>query len=148
MNPDEIWMLIVASGLVILPAFVIPMVLYYRQERWKIALEHERRLRALELGRALPGDRPGESWFSPLRVGLIIAAGVPMGAFLSAMTTSLAVGFHDGIWIATSTVSLGAVISGSIIAGRAYTEPSGFSAEREAKPFVDEDAYDVVAARG
>jgi hypothetical protein len=123
-------------------------LLHYRHERWKLGLEHEKQLKALELGRALPGEGYLESWFSPLRVGLFIGAGVPLGAFLSALVATVSIGFHDGIWIATLIVGLGAVISGSIIAGRAHTQANTPPADAEAKPFVEEDAYDVVSARG
>jgi hypothetical protein len=146
MTIDELVALAVVSG-VILPVIAISAFLHHRQERWKISLEHERRLRAIELGRTLPGDGHQESWLSPIRVGLMIGAGVPLGAFLSAMVTSLSVGFHDGVWVATSLVGLGAVISGSILAGRAYRESPNRSLEADAKPYVGEDAYDVVSAR-
>jgi hypothetical protein len=148
MTMDELLTLMVVSGVIILPVIFVPVLLYYRHERWKLGLEHERQLKALELGRGLPGEGNRESWFSPLRVGLIIGAGVPLGAFLSALVTSVSIGFHDGIWIATSTVGLASVISGSIIAGRAYSESKASPTIGEGKPFVEEDAYDVVSARG
>lgn len=147
MTMDELLTLIVVSVLVFLPVIVIPVLLHFRHERWKLRLEHERQLKALDLGRTVPGEGYRESWFSPLRVGMVIGAGVPLGAFLSAMVTSVCVGFHDGIWIATALVGLGAVISGSIIAGRASWESKMSPAEGELKPFVEEDAYDVVSAR-
>ncbi len=143
----ELLSLVFVSGLVFLPVVVIPVLLHYRHERWKLGLEHESQLKALELGRTVPGGGYRESWFSPVRVGMVIGAGVPLGAFLSAMVTSVCVGFHDGAWLATSTVGLGAVISGSIIAGRACWESPRSPAEGEFKPYVEEDAYDVVSAR-
>jgi len=148
MTTDEVLTLVVVSGAIILPIVLVPTLLHYRHERWKLGLEHERQLKALELGRALPGEGRSEGWFSPLRVGLIIGAGVPLGAFLSALITSVSAGFHEGIWMATCLVSLGGVISGSILAGHAYGQGKANPADGEAKPFIEEDAYDVVSARG
>ncbi len=140
-------LLMVVSVPVFLPMIVVPLLLYFRHDRWKLRLEHETQLKALELGRTVPGGGYRESWLSPLRVGMVIGAGVPVGAFLAAMVTSVCVGFHDGIWLATSTVGLGAVISGSIIAGRASRESTTSPTDGELKPFVEEDAYDVVSSR-
>jgi len=147
MTMDELLTLIAVSGVVFVFFVSVPVLLHYRHERWKLRLEHERQLKALELGKALPGEGNRESWFSPIRVGMIIGAGVPLGAFLCAMITSVSSGFHDGVWIATSTVSLVAVISGSIVAGRAHGQSSAAAEVGEVKPFVEEDAYDVVSAR-
>jgi hypothetical protein len=148
MTADQFLTLLTFSGVIILAVVFVPTLLYYRHERWKLGLEHERQLRALELGRAIPGEGRRQSWSSPLWVGVLVGAGVPLGAFLSAMITSVSIGFHDGIWIATCMVGVGAVISGSIIAGRAPSESKTPPAVGEDKPFVEEDAYDVVSARG
>jgi hypothetical protein len=148
MTQDELLALVGVSVLVFLPVIVVPVVLHFRHERWKLTLEHERQLRALDLGRTMPGRGDRESWFSPIRVGLIIGAGVPLGAFICAMVTSIAAGFQEATWIATCIVGLGAVISGAVIAGRGYSESQTSPGAAEEKPIVDEDAYDVVSARG
>ncbi len=148
MATKQLLTLIAASALVFLPVILIPVLLYFRHERWKLRLEHERQLKALELGRTVPGEGYRESWFSPLRVGMVIGAGVPLALFLNAMVTSICVGFHEGVWLSSCVVGLWAVISGSIIAGRACWKSKTSSAEGEFKPFVEEDAYDVVSARG
>jgi hypothetical protein len=148
MTMDELLTLIVVSVVVFLPVIIVPVLVHYRHERWKLRMEHEAQLKALELGRAFPGRGYHESWFSPLRVGLIIGAGVPLGAFLSAMVTTICAGFHDGIWAATAAVGLASVIGGSVVAGRAYSESKTTSDAAEEKPVVDEDAYDVVSSRG
>jgi hypothetical protein len=126
---------------------VVPLLLHYRHERWKLRLEHERQLRALDLGRNFPGSGYHDSWFSPIRAGMIIGAAVPLGAFLSAMVTSVCIGFHEGTWIATGMVGLGSVISGSCLVGHACRQSKMIPAEGYAKPYVEEDAYDVVSAR-
>jgi hypothetical protein len=148
MSDGELIALVAVTGAVLTSFIMVPVLLHYRHERWKLRLEHERQLKALELGNALPAERIRESWFSPVRVGMMIGAGVPVGVFLAAMVTSIAVGFHDGIWISTCLVGLGAVISGSCVAARAHWQSNAPDAVAENKPFVEEDAYDVVSARG
>ncbi len=129
---------------ILIPSIGIPVFLGLRHERWKRQLEHTERMRALEMGRALPGD---ESWWTPPKVGLMIAAGVPVGTFFFAALATGAAGFQEGIWIPTMTVSLAAVIGGSIVAARAPQTATG-SAQDVHKPVLEEDAYDVVSARG
>jgi hypothetical protein len=130
---------------ILVPSIGIPVFLGLRHERWKRSLEHEERMRALELGRPLPGD---ESWWSQARIGLMIAAGVPIGVFFMATLATGAAGFQEGIWIPAAVVSLAAVLCGSMVAGHSPgTDPK--SVEQAAyKPAVEEDAYDVVSARG
>ncbi len=148
MTMDQLLSLVFVSGVAFLPIVLVPTWLHFRHERWKIIHEHERQLRALELGRAMPEDSQRKSWFSPLCVSLIIGAGVPLGAFMTAMVTSVASGFHEAVWIATGMVGLGGVICGSVIAVRAHSESKALPVDVDGKPFVEEDAYDVVSARG
>jgi hypothetical protein len=130
---------------VLVPAIGIPVHLGLRHERWKRELEHKERMRALELGRALPGD---ESWLSPARIGLLIGGGAPLGIFLCATLATAAAGFQPDIWIASGIVSLAAVISGSSVAGYAASRGTSPLVRDAYKPPVEEDAYDVVSARG
>jgi hypothetical protein len=123
------------------------MYVHYRKEHRKVGLEHEQHLRALELGRDLPRASHRESWFSPVRVGMMIGASVPLGAFICAMVTTICVGFHETIWMATMLVSLGSVISGAAVVGTANRESKSAPADAGVKPYVEEDAYDVVSAR-
>jgi hypothetical protein len=147
MMMEEILTFVVVVGMLILPVILVPVVLHFRHERWKVGLDHERQLRAIELGRNLTGEMSHASWFSPLRVGLVIGAGVPVGAFLAAMVTSITTGFHDGVWLATAIVSLGSVISGAVVAACATSESKPAAGDLT-KQSVDEDAYDVVSSRG
>jgi hypothetical protein len=150
MSMNNLLALIAVAGVIFVAVVTIPTILHYRHERWKARWEHERekQLRALDLGTALPAESDRESWFSPARVGLMIGAGVPIGAFFSAMVTSVSIGFHEGIWIATGIVGLGAVLSGAMTAGHAHLAPKASPGDAQEKPVVDEDAYDVVSARG
>ena len=83
-----------------------------RLERTKRELEHKERMRALELGRSLPGDG---SWLSPLRAGLLIARGRThwrlrprrcWPAWLWVM--------RKRIWMMAGTVSFFAVVCGTV----------------------------------
>jgi hypothetical protein len=142
-----------AAGLVlgfigVVGCFAIPpvaIVLHHRSERRKRELEHIERMRALELGRTLPQDEP---WWSPLRIALLIGAGVPSVAFLSAGLTTLAAGYHESMWIAVGMTGISSVICGSILAGQSLNRQKTSEPLDAPKPYVDEDAYDVVSARG
>jgi hypothetical protein len=118
-----------------------------RHDKYKRELEHKERMRALELGRSLPGDTP---WLSPAKLGLLIAGGVPIGIFTCASIVSVESGFHQDVWIAAGMVGLGGVISGTLLAGLSFarTEEARPKAEYALKPEIAEDAYDVVSARG
>jgi hypothetical protein len=83
-----------------------------------------------------------------LRIALLIGAGVPSVAFLSVGGASRAIGFHEGMWIAAGMVGMTAVISGSILAGQSLNRHTTSKQFDALKPHVDEDAYDVVSARG
>ena len=132
----------VVGGLAIAP---LAIVLGQRHERRKRELEHIERLRALELGRVLPQDEP---WWSPARIAWLIGAVVPLGAFLSVGLASRSVGYHEGMWGAAAMVGMAGVISGSILAGQSLSRRTTTEQVGDPKPPVDEDAYDVVSARG
>jgi len=118
-----------------------------RHDRYKRELEHKERMRALELGRSLPGDL---AWLSPARLSLLIAAGVPIGIFACASTATVKVGFHTDVWIASAMVGLASVVCGTVLAAlsSARTDQARHQAELAPKPEVSEDAYDVVSSRG
>jgi hypothetical protein len=132
----------VVGGLAIAP---VPFVLHHRNERRKRELEHIERMKALEFGLMLPQDEP---WWSPPRIAVLIGGAVPLGVFLCALLATSAVGFHDGMWIAATTVGMASVISGSILAGQSFKQKQTSAQYDSAKPHVEEDAYDVVSARG
>src|SRR5262249_2561702 len=103
------------------------------------------RMRALELGRTLPQDEP---WWTPPRIGLSIGAGVPIGVFVSTAISSMFIGFHEGMWIAAAIVGTSGAIGGSMIAAQSLDPKKSGPKAASVKPYVEEDAYDVVAARG
>ena len=118
-----------------------------RHDKYKRELEHKERMRALELGRSLPGDA---AWLSPMRLALMIAGGVPVGIFACASTATVKVGFQTDLWIATGMVGLASVVCGSLLAGLASTRTHKGQHQTELahKAEFPEDAYDVVSSRG
>jgi hypothetical protein len=120
-----------------------------RHDRYKRDLEHRERMTALELGRSLPGDLP---WLSPVLIGFLIAAVVPVAVFVCAWLGTLQAGYHDNIWQAAGMVGMFAVVSGSVVSGlsqrQGVPKQDPTSATLNHKPQVEDDAYDVVSARG
>jgi len=110
-------------------------------------LEHAERMKALAVGRSLPQDEP---WWSPPRICLAIAAGVPASVFFVAFLASESLGFHEEIWLSAGIVGLAGVVSGSLLANRhlAAREWLGDNAPWGSKPDVEADAFDVVSSRG
>jgi hypothetical protein len=147
MPMGQLLLVVVLTSLLIVGVILGPLVHYLQQHR-KRRLEPEGQLTAVELGRTLPGQGYQQPWFTPVLGGIIIGAGVPFGAFVSAMISTVSVGFHEPVWIATGVVGLGAAICGSLLAGLAYGQSHQSAADGAVKPLVEEDAYDVVGARG
>ena len=123
----------------------LAIILGIRHDRRKREMEHVERMKALELGRTLPQDEP---WLSPAKLAALIGGVVPLGAFVSVGTATTSSGFHEEMWLAASSVGVTAVIAGSFVAvlssrSRKTSGPVGV-----VKPYVEEDAYDVVSSRG
>jgi hypothetical protein len=131
------------------------MVVYgIRQEQRKRELEHDERMKRLELG--LPEPALGAAWPRAL-VCAAIGAGVPVAAFVVTLIAFLWKPFVEPeIWVAPVVVSLVAVLTGGLLAVKLLspTESSGLGAgparltRGVSKPAADPDAIDVVAARG
>jgi len=118
-----------------------------RQEKLKRELEHKERMKALEMGRSLPGDLP---WLSPLRAGFLIATVVPVGTFGLALLASRDNPSHLDLWQGACMVSVFALVCGTVVACVAAVRQAQHHVEfpQAEKPPVDEDAYDVVSSRG
>ena len=129
----------------ILPVVLVPVILGIRYARAEREMEHSERLKALELGRTLPQD---ETWWSPALICVVIGAGVPVSVFLFAWLASASVGYRDDIWRAAGTVGTTAVVCGSVLAARFFTQRSPAEDRHAAKPPIDADAFDVVGRRG
>ena len=129
-----------------IPMIIVPTSLYYRHARHLRELEHAERMKALAVGRSLPQDKP---YWSPPRLCLAIAAGVPASVFFVAFLASESLGFHEEIWLSAGIVGLAGVVSGSLLANRhiAAREMKD-DAPWGSKPDVEADAFDVVSRRG
>lgn len=123
----------------------LAIVLGIRHDRRKRELEHIERMRAFELGRTLPQDQP---WLSPAKVGAALAIVVPIATFASACAATDSTGYHEHIWIAALMVGLAAVICGSLLVGSSIKKEAASTASATAKPYIEEDAYDVASSRG
>jgi hypothetical protein len=138
-DPDAILWVV---GVFVFGVTFLPIIWGFRYHRRK--LEHAERMRALEMGRPLPGEaqchqQPLSSSYSAITIG----AGVPIGVFGCAWLASMTVGYQETIWITSALVSMTAVICGTILAKHSIG-----SEVPAAKAHVEEDAYDVVASRG
>lgn len=123
----------------------LAIVLGIRHDWRKRELEHVERLRAFELGRTLPQDQP---WLSPAKIGAALAIAVPIGAFIAASNATREIGYNEHIWVTTCLVGVAAVICGTVLVATSTWKGATSSTTPTAKPFVEEDAYDVVSSRG
>src|SRR4051794_17934690 len=83
-----------------------------RHDRYKRELEHKERMRALELGRPLPGDL---SWFSTQRIGFLMGAVAPVGCFGMALLATQSAGFQPQVWEMAGIVSTVALLCGAVL---------------------------------
>ena len=133
---------------------VLPITLAFKADRRKREMEHIERMTALEMGRPIPGEQLKVRWPVPYQIAVAIGAGVPIVAFTCSWLTSMQTGYQDGIWLASMIVGLGGVISGSVLAFQVFARSGATSGLESAemphngKPFITDDAYDVVSSRG
>lgn len=130
----------------------LPVVLSMRHARRERELEHAERMKSLELGRPLPGEK-AELASAPMNKCLGIAIWVPLGALGIAMAATAnpmtAATSSEGIWLAAGAVGVAGVICGTILALRIPPRDAGSEpAARAEKPSYDADALDVVSSRG
>src|SRR5262249_23690460 len=97
---------------IVMPVILVPIILGIRFERYKRELEHAERIKALELGRSLPGDG---SWWTLPRISVAIGAGVPSAVFFCAWQASSSLHNPEPAWAFAGIVGLAAVISGSVL---------------------------------
>ena len=137
---------------------IVVVVAGARGKARRIELLHEQRMKALELGRVSPEDDPRRG--TGRATAILIGLGVPTVVFGAALVFSLVnretnwVGFSQThmAWTAAGSVSLAAVICGTILAlmlpGRVVGERSHFnpppvSARPVKDRMSDPDALDV-----
>jgi hypothetical protein len=132
----------VIGGLLIAP---LAIIIGCRLKQRNRELEHIERMKALEFGRSLPQDEP---WLSPTKIGAAIGIIVPLAAFSAACTATQQAGYNEAIWIAAAMVGVAGVICGPILVVSALKYPAAPAESPQDKPYVEEDAYDVVGSRG
>jgi hypothetical protein len=134
----------------LIPIVIVPTALGFKHARFLREMEHAERMKALELGRTLPQD---EFWWSPPRICVAIAAGVPIGVFFCAWMASNSVGYHEQMWMTAGMVGITAVIGGTALAAKHFSQRAQISGGMAndstiGKLPVQDDAYDVVGSRG
>ncbi len=154
MSPGDLTLAgIIAGGVVLVLMIVVglPVVLSMRQAARNREFEHAERLKALELGRPLPGDpaTDGATTHRDNRIGLWVplgALGIALGAMNSTGDSTAAVVV---IWAAAGAVGVTGVICGTILAMRAPSPavPAPRSLFPTKAP-AEDDAVDTVSRRG
>src|SRR5262245_31718461 len=96
-----------------LPMVLVPSILAMKHAQRKREWEHVERMKALELGRPVPGT---EGW--PAAAAIAIGAGVPICAFLFTWLARLTAETADEVFIAPTIVSVVAVWVGKTLATR------------------------------
>ena len=132
----------------LIPIIVVPASLALKYARYERELEHKERMRALELGRRMPGEEP---WVTPGRISLAIGAVVPVGVFFFAWMADQAGGHQDEVWVGVTMVAITSVLCGSMLAAKHFNQQARTNVyanvSSPGKPMMDADAFDVVGAR-
>ncbi len=142
----------------LIPIVVVPTSLLFRHRLRVREMEHDERIRAMELGIGMAPRKTEISW-PGAAVCIGIGAGVPIGsmlvAWLAVLTNNNLSGEVFGI---PMLISFAAIWTAKSLANRmmglpdddeSATAPDRVQAAREtAKPKFDPDAYDVVGSRG
>jgi hypothetical protein len=129
----------------LIPIIIVPTALGLKHARYLRQMEHEERMKAMELGHTLDED---QSW-TPAGTAMMIGAGVPIAAMFIAFIAAPKQGANEALWMATAMIGVAGVISGSVLAAMQFSkrdQAAPFSTEL--KPAFDPDAYDVVGRRG
>jgi len=146
------WLFVFVPSIIILgfTVSILPIVLAFKHSRRQLELDHAERMKAIELGQPVPRQGAGEDDHSTRAARLAMALGVvvPLGSLGCAFFASLALGFHQDIWVAGGMVALGGVLCGGLLAGQTFGANKSSPGRTDLKPYVEEDAYDVVGARG
>jgi hypothetical protein len=143
------WMILPLVGMS-LPIILVPVILGLKHARLDREFEHAERMKALELGRRLPGEEP---WWSPPRLSVAFGVALPVGLFLCAWkATESQPNYAIAVWAAAAVVGFSGVIGGATLALRHFRY-TGFGAQDrrfdvEKPEHHDADAFDVVGSRG
>ena len=140
----------------LIPIVIVPTALWSRHRLRVREMEHDERIRAMELGVGMVPRKTEISW-PGAAVCLGIGAGVPVGSMLVAWLATMTSDVGEGVFGIPLVISFGAIWTASSLANRMMgindelesvapnrpqpTQPAG-------KPAFDPDAYDVVGSRG
>jgi hypothetical protein len=149
---NQSWLIVFVPSIIILgfTASILPIVLSFKHSRRKLELDHAERMKAIELGRpvAREGEDKDEPWTMAARLAMAIGVVVPLGSLGCAFLGSLALGFHQDMWVAGGMVGLAGVLCGGLLAGHTFGANKSTLEHANDKPYMEEDAFDVVGARG
>jgi hypothetical protein len=139
---------VIPMAAIFMPVVLAPTVMAVRHMSKKREYEHLERMKALELGRSLPG---GEAWNAAMAIA--IGAAVPLGSLLVGWLGSMTTGTADGPWQAAASIGITSSICGSFLGWRLLGQRSSNKTSDplhvvNGKPVHDPDAYDVAGRRG
>ena len=144
-------MIIATAAVAILMIVVaLPVVLSMRHAAKDREFQHAERLKALEMGQPVPGERPVEA--PPGHAVSGIGVWVPLGVMGIALAATHETGHTPAvvaIWVAAGSVGVAGVICGTILAMNAPSREAE-TAERcsPAKSAFGEDDVETVSRRG
>ncbi len=160
-STETLLAMLLCSVVLISLVAIVGGFLHHRAER---LLKHEERMKALELGRAMPDDVATTQLKSISQTFGSDEASVTEGgeslprkmistafwvAFWGFVFSAQGGAFNQAVSIAiavsTGAVGVAAVVCGTILALRA---PAALAAANPVKPKIEEDALDVVSTRG
>jgi hypothetical protein len=127
-----------------LPLILVPTIMGMKHVARKREYQHLERMKALELGRPLPG---GDAWASAMAIA--IGAVVPLGSILIGWLASLTTSSPTAPWEAAGPVAgvgvvCGFVLGWRLIGARSAAKRSQPSEELNGKPIYDPEAYEFV----
>jgi hypothetical protein len=129
-----------------IPMVIVPTSLVLRHLRERRQWQHVERLKALEMGRSLPGH---DIWVA--KAATAIGAVMPVGVFGVAWLASQTSRSGEEAWVAATVVGLTGVVSGSRLARRLLDQPrvvsNGPSHLANGKPQFDPEGYDFAGRR-
>jgi len=136
---------------ILLIVVALPVVLSMRHAARDRELQHTERLKALEVGRLLPGDPPPHGLNGS--AGSAIAVWVPICALGIALGATRGSDLSDAAnvvaWISAGSVGVTGVICGTVLALRApIREVESNEPFFPAKPASEEGEFDTVCRRG
>jgi hypothetical protein len=146
LGPIEIGLIVLASLFGALIVIGLPVWLGVNYARRERELQHTERMKALELGRSLPGD--ATPWTTAKAAGTAIGISVPISVTFIGLMASGAGAEAAAVWPAVGSIGVAAVICGTILATPKPSAPRPEDVDHFAKPIHDPDAYDVVGRRG